>query len=311
MRRARWLERRRQAERALELYRRAAARRSRRTAEALLGAARCLIALREWDEVLPALMEAQRSGAPLVPAFFEAAGALLKARRYRIALRLYGEVERAAGSEMPAGSDPAAGADSRLYFNTGYALSQLGRPFAAARAYRRALEIDPRDADAWFNLGNAYRAAGALRKAARAYRESVQLNPADHEAWNNLGNCSAAMGDVAAAGAAYRSAIALRPGYHPAWNNLGNLLESRRRHREAIACYDRAIMLEGGKDLLCFFNRSLSLLAAGREAEARDDIRRWSVVEPPPEMASASAGGPDWVRLLRDIAPARSQRKAG
>jgi len=250
------------------------------------------------------LLKRARVGAASFPTLFEAGNALLRAGRPKDALRLYADMEKATRT------GEAAAADPRVHFNSGYALAQIGRHFAAARAYRRALELVPQDADAWFNLANAYREAGALGKAARAYRQALDLNLSDHEAWNNFGNCRAALGDAPGAITAYRASLALRPDYHAAWNNLGNVLQFLRRHREAIACYDRAIMLDGEGDLLCFFNRSLSLLAAGRIDEALLDIRRWSVVGPVRESASGATTGPDWVRLLRSIAPPRARQGA-
>jgi hypothetical protein len=47
-----------------------------------------------------------------------------------------------------------------------------------------------------------------------------------------------------------------------ALNNLGNVLQPSDRHFEAIACYYRAIMLDGDQASLCSFNRSPSLWAA-------------------------------------------------
>jgi tetratricopeptide (TPR) repeat protein len=199
---------------------------------------------------------------------------------------------------------------ARLYFNMGYALSRLGRHFAAARAYRRCVELTPDDADTWFNLGNAYREAGALRRAGVAYSAAARLAPDDHEVWNNLGNVRAAVGDACGAEVVYRRSVALRPDYHPGWNNLGSALQALGDPEGAVRCYDEALRLQGGSELLYFFNRALALLAAGRLEEAIADIRRWASVSPFREGALRPVPAPDWIRFLKSIAAPRERQEA-
>ena len=204
----------------------------------------------------------------------------------------------------------AAAGSTHLHFNAAYAFARLGRPFAAARSYRRHIDGAPRDADAWFNLGNAYREAGALHRAASAYETTLTLSPADHEAWNNLGNTRAALGQHAPAATAYRTALEIRSDYHPAWNNLGMALAALGEHEQAVACYDRAIGIEGGSVPLYFFNRAQALLAAGRTQEATADIGRWATLPPWTEEGARTGRGPDWLKFLQSLAPSRARREA-
>jgi len=241
-----------------------------------------------------------RTGRESVRALHEAGARLIEKGRYEEALGRFRRVARRGRPDDP-----------RLLFNIGFALARLGRNFAAARAYRRCLEITPRDADAWFNLGNAYREVGALRRAARAYAAAASLETSDHEVWNNLGNVRAALGENAAAAEAYRSALAIRPGYHPGWNNLGNALHALGDHQGAIACYDRAIDLQGASDQLYYFNRALALLSAGRADEAVRDIGRWATISPFQDTDARAVRSPDWLKFLQSLAPSRPRKEIG
>jgi tetratricopeptide (TPR) repeat protein len=258
--------------------------------------------MRRWSVVVSTLLAAVRRGVPRFPTMFEGGNVLVRAGRYEEAVRLYRE---AAGDPSFGRRRPAARA--RLHYNTGYALAKLGRFFAAARAYRRCLEITPNDVDAWFNLGQVYREAGALKRAQQAFGRAAALDPTEHEVWNNLGNVCAALEDVAGAEAAYRSALALKPDYYPAWNNLGNILQSLDRHTDAISCYDRAINLQGGGEMISYFNRALSLVSLGRSQEALRDLNRWAILPP---WQGTEAHGPDWLRLLQSLSPPRLRQSA-
>ena len=249
-----------------------------------------------------------RASAP-IPVPSPAVLELLETGHYEDAVRRLREGIRQPSRGARGGARTSTAAVARLYFNMGYALSRLGRHFAAARAYRRCVELAPDDADSWFNLGNAYREAGALRRAGAAYAAASRIAPDDHEIWNNLGNVRAAVGDASGAEAIYRRAVALRPDYHPGWNNLGSALQALGDPEGAVHCYDEAIRLQGGSELLYFFNRALALLAAGRPEAAIDDIRRWAAISPFREGGPRPVPAPDWIRFLKSIAAPRARQE--
>lgn len=56
----------------------------------------------------------------------------------------------------------------------------------AAREYRKAIRLEPRQARARVNLGNVEAAAGRWAKAERSYRLALRESPADPDAMNNL-----------------------------------------------------------------------------------------------------------------------------
>jgi len=57
-----------------------------------------------------------------------------------------------------------------------------------SKVCRRAVELDPRLADAHNNLGNALRGMGELERAEAALRQAVALAPERSDLHANLGN---------------------------------------------------------------------------------------------------------------------------
>ncbi len=60
------------------------------------------------------------------------------------------------------------------------------RPAAAAVAFRRVVDLDPRHVDAWRGLGAAL-AADDTARAAEAWQRVVELDPRDFDTLYNLG----------------------------------------------------------------------------------------------------------------------------
>ncbi len=107
--------------------------------------------------------------------------------------------------------------------------------------YRRALEIDPRCAEAHNGLGVALRRAGRVDEAAVHFQEALRIKPEFEAAHCNLGNALADRGRLAEAIASYQQALTVMPDYAEAHNNLGNALIKEMRLDEAIAHYRRAL----------------------------------------------------------------------
>ena len=61
--------------------------------------------------------------------------------------------------------------------NRGNALQRLKRFTEAEEAYRRAIELQPKFADAWNNLGTCLRELKRPEEAETAYRKALELNP--------------------------------------------------------------------------------------------------------------------------------------
>lgn len=132
-------------------------------------------------------------------------------------------------------------ADALHFLNLGRSLDSAGRTAEAIESYQRALELDPRMAQAHANLVGSFGRTGEIDQAGEHYAAALALNPDLEELHNNWGVVRAASGDSAAAAAAFRKALEVNPNSARANANLGVALlesgkldEAARRFREAI-----------------------------------------------------------------------------
>jgi tetratricopeptide (TPR) repeat protein len=93
----------------------------------------------------------------------------------------------------------------------------------ARAAYERALEIDPKHADAHVNLGCLEHEAGRLREAERHYRAALAIRPEDATAAFDLGVALEDLGRLAEARAAYQQALDAEPDSADAHYNLARV----------------------------------------------------------------------------------------
>ena len=68
----------------------------------------------------------------------------------------------------------------------GIALREQGKLDEAIEAYKKALSIQPNNANAYYNMGIALREQGKLDEAIEAYKKALSIQPDYAEAWNNI-----------------------------------------------------------------------------------------------------------------------------
>ena len=150
-----------------------------------------------------------------------------------------------------------------------------GRDEDAESAFRRATDLNPKDADAWFFLGRQHYQTNFFGKALDALRKSAALAPHDQRTQTYIGLTLEATGDIDAALAAYQDAIKWtgvdrHPNFRPFYC-YGTLLAKLDRLDESEKYLRRAkeldqsvweVYFELGK--LCY-NR-------GRKAEAASEL---------------------------------------
>ncbi len=125
----------------------------------------------------------------------------------------------------------------------GYELEQRRKFDAAARAYGRALELDPRSDAAHARLAGVYLELGDPAKAENHYREAIRLNPRQDDARAAYGRLLASQNRYQEAQRAFRETLDLNPTHLEALTGLGALLEqagaseeAERLYREALRC---------------------------------------------------------------------------
>lgn len=163
-----------------------------------------------------------------------------------------------------------------------------------------SVALTPGDPEALYAKANMLADAGDYDKAARSYREALALRPRDYVMWVELGRASDESGDVEGTLDAFRKATALAPFYsQPRWQ-LGNALLRAGRKQEALDELRRAT----DSDPRLFPNFVQTLWYAGghdprvlaREAQPQTLAQTLVLVRFLIKSASADAG----VKALRE-----------
>ncbi len=196
-------------------------------------------------------------------------------------------------------------------------------PEEAAASFRKAIELNPKDANAYNGLGKALLASGKRNEAIDCLQKAVALdakNPMFHMilgfalyqegkrdeviacygkaievdakctiAHYNLGVLLAEQKKLDEAIACYRKAIELDPKYASAYNNLGNILHGQKKLDEAIACYRKAIELDPN-DATAYFNLGNDRQAVGEMDEAIFCFRKVVALQPQNARAYTTLG---------------------
>jgi tetratricopeptide (TPR) repeat protein len=102
---------------------------------------------------------------------------------------------------------------------------EMDAPEEAMAAYRRALELDPRLADAHLNLGRLLHERGEAAAAEDHYRQALAARPEDATAVFNLGVALQDLGRLPEAADAYEAALDLDRALADAHFNLAGIYE--------------------------------------------------------------------------------------
>jgi len=124
--------------------------------------------------------------------------------------------------------------DSDAWYNFGLDLEELD-PTRAPEAYRRAIEVNPRNADAYVNLGRLLQLAGDLETAMQNYQQALALNDAHPLALYNLGTIYDEIDEIELAIDYYRRATSVPDAHYNLariCELLGDELSARRHIRE-------------------------------------------------------------------------------
>ena len=149
----------------------------------------------------------------------------------------------------------------------GYMLAECGKPDAAARFYRRALELDSSLVVAHVNLGKLLFAGGRFAEALASFTAATALAPRDPDAWCSRAGALRELGRLEDSVEAAERALALRPDFPEAAINLGNALLKLDRAEEALEAYSRA-SARGPRLARALLGQALALRSLGRFAEA-------------------------------------------
>ena len=138
----------------------------------------------------------------------------------------------------------AAEDESMRHNHTGGRLFEQGNLEGAAREFREAIRLSPRNPTPHNNLGMILHVLGQPADALAEFREAVRLSPAFAPAWSNLGFAFFELDQLAPAIEAWRIAVDLNQQMAGTWAGLALGLFAIGAINSAIESYRRALQLD-------------------------------------------------------------------
>jgi hypothetical protein len=138
------------------------------------------------------------------------------------------------------------GAKAGDYFQLARYYQSKGRYRDATEAYRRALRLDDRMAEAHSALGAILALNHNFDAAFDELTRAIDLEPTTARFRNNLGYAYYLKGDAAKAVAVFEAAAALEPDNPRTWNNLGLALAQLGERERSAAAFARGTALASG-----------------------------------------------------------------
>ncbi|MDP2731016.1 MAG: tetratricopeptide repeat protein, partial [Dehalococcoidales bacterium] len=133
--------------------------------------------------------------------------------------------------------------------------------------YNKAIELDPKNANAYLNRAFAYYNNKQYDLAIADYNKVIELDPKNGYVYNNRGLAYYYKGQYESAIADYNKAIELDPKDADAWNNKGVALQKLGRPGEAMVCYDNALQIDPSHESAKSNKASLMASADGSQRE--------------------------------------------
>jgi len=156
-------------------------------------------------------------------------------------------------------------------------------------ACKRAVHLDPNDAEAYFNLGNAYYDSNDFEQAIESYEAAIRLDPKNMDAYGGLSACYWETGPFTKAVETWKRALEVDPDYNLAHLDLAFNYANLGRYEEAIAKWKYLIELEPDIAVLYVF-LGRTYYTAGRYTEAVTAYKRALTLNPKHEQAHYELG---------------------
>ncbi len=150
---------------------------------------------------------------------------------------------------------------------------------AAAVEFRKALELDPDEAQSHNNLGLALVETGKVEEGMEHYRKALELSPGYPEAHNNLGSALVRSRRLPEAVEQFEKALQSNPDHPSAHVNLGAALAQMGRIDEAMPHLEKAVELLP-EDAEAHTNLGLALALKGQLDAAIPHLEKALEVNP-------------------------------
>lgn len=189
-----------------------------------------------------------------------------------------GGARRGPREEGEAGAAEAGESSPEIHNNLGRVHLRNGETQEARREFEKALELDPRNADALLNLANLDALDGRTTQAERLIQRALQVDPNSVAALAQLAELRRRRGDLEGAIGLYRQALTIdRQPF--VYLGLGDVLQRAGRHPEAVEAFRSALELDPDS-ATAHYDLGVTYGKMGRLEEAVDAYERALELQP-------------------------------
>jgi len=171
----------------------------------------------------------------------------------------------------------------------GLAYEEKGQYDEAISNYTKALEINPRDADAYYNRGVVYNRKGQSDEAISDFTKALEINPRDAHAYYNRGIVYNRKSQSDEAISDFTKALEINPRYAEAYKSRGSTYDDKGQYDEAISDYTKALEIDP-RDALEYRQRGDAYYSKGEYDSAISDFNKAIDINPKDAVAYVFRG---------------------
>jgi protein O-mannosyl-transferase len=169
--------------------------------------------------------------------------------------------------------------DATTFNNLGVALGLKGRTDEAMENHKKAIRLDPNNAEAHYNLGNILLSQRKNKEAIKEYQNAIRINPKYTKAQINLAVALTRENRINEAIMHATEAVKLEPNSFEAHYNLALALDKQDRTDEAIEHFAKAAKINPN-DAEAHYNLAMDLMQQDRVDEAVENFSEAAEIEP-------------------------------
>jgi tetratricopeptide (TPR) repeat protein len=184
------------------------------------------------------------------------------------------------------------------HFFKGVVFGNTGQYDQAISELNKAIEMNPKFAEAYLNRGIVYaQAKGEYDQAISDFSKAIEIDPGDADAHLNRGLAyTISKGQYDQAFADFNRAIGIDPKLPMAYRNRGLAYRVKGQHDQAVVDFNKAIEINP-KDSIAYINRGLVYQGKGQYDQAISDFNKAIEINPMDAEAYKNRGFVYMVKL--------------
>jgi tetratricopeptide (TPR) repeat protein len=169
--------------------------------------------------------------------------------------------------------------DAEAYYNRGIAYDNKGQYDQAISDYTKALEINPRDAEAYYNRGIVYNRKSQYDEAISDFSKALKIDPRHAGAYYNRGIAYNKKVQYDQAVSDFNKALEINPRFAEAYRSRGSTYDDKGQYDDAISDYNKALEIDP-RDAEAYYNRGIAYDNKGQYDQAISDYTKALEIDP-------------------------------